>query len=74
MVGEVILAILRIKESLEILVLEGTPLISPCNAVFVKVNTLFEQSNDVLKVITNYYQAKLIPVVQKSSNFMIPLM
>ena len=67
--GKGILAILSVKESLMILMHEGTFLISPGNAVFIKINTLFEKSSDVLEVTTNYNQAKLIPVVQRNSTF-----
>lgn len=46
---------------------ERVLLIPSCNAVLIKANILFEKSNDLLKVIMNYYQGKIIPVVQRSN-------
>lgn len=46
---------------------EGVLLIPSCSAVLIKANILFENSNDLLKVIMNYYQGKIIPVVQRSN-------
>lgn len=46
---------------------EGVLLIPSCSAVLIKANILFENSNDLLKVVMNYYQGKIIPVVQRSN-------